>query len=427
MAAPAQQQEQEQEEPPNVARLAFNCKCERTNPGESVNVRITSPDDRNLFRAVRLTTTPVAWPQWKSSLLDFDTQDALNLNYKYFLQNDVGDHRREEGGLDWVPARALNETGGSVRAVCLVRGYKTVMHDVWGDPEETRVDVVEMPRNYGQPPPPRPAPVQAVRDIRVLNEIMADLRNHRNNQNAGEANRGGGARALLQPPQPQPQPQLIPRPQPAVADAPAAAAAAAAPAAAAARDVDARNAAARAAAARAAAARAAAAPAAAAAAPAAAAAASPASSCSSFESAASSRPSSATHCKRPPAESEEAKGAKKTMNESPSRGELRTALAGGSMLARDVVEGLPLEIVKEVLAERNKEVEMLSTIVGKKEYEQSNMCVVCMEARKEVVLLPCRHQCICRDCANKLRQGPASWKCPMCQQMANEIIVVFIP
>ena len=48
--------------------------------------------------------------------------------------------------------------------------------------------------------------------------------------------------------------------------------------------------------------------------------------------------------------------------------------------------------------------------------ERRSECVVCMTDRKTVVLLPCRHVCLCGNCANIMAKDPKS-KCPICREM----------
>lgn len=44
------------------------------------------------------------------------------------------------------------------------------------------------------------------------------------------------------------------------------------------------------------------------------------------------------------------------------------------------------------------------------EYTESELCVVCRENPKEVVLLPCGHVCICEDCSDDVTN-----LCPVCR------------
>ena len=51
----------------------------------------------------------------------------------------------------------------------------------------------------------------------------------------------------------------------------------------------------------------------------------------------------------------------------------------------------------------------------------SHHCVnqVCMDQPVSVVLLPCRHHTLCKECANAVR------RCPMCRSAITERMVVF--
>jgi len=50
------------------------------------------------------------------------------------------------------------------------------------------------------------------------------------------------------------------------------------------------------------------------------------------------------------------------------------------------------------------------------------MCVVCLEKPKSVVLLPCRHSCLCEECAEAQQ-----WeRCPLCREVVEDTIRTFI-
>lgn len=54
--------------------------------------------------------------------------------------------------------------------------------------------------------------------------------------------------------------------------------------------------------------------------------------------------------------------------------------------------------------------------------EDSRMCVVCQANEKSVVLLPCRHVCLCKECAsNELVED-----CPLCREKIRDRITVFL-
>ena len=53
------------------------------------------------------------------------------------------------------------------------------------------------------------------------------------------------------------------------------------------------------------------------------------------------------------------------------------------------------------------------------EVPDSLECIVCMTNMKEVMLEPCGHVCICRDCADRMRLPSGRVKCPVCRIRAD--------
>jgi len=47
--------------------------------------------------------------------------------------------------------------------------------------------------------------------------------------------------------------------------------------------------------------------------------------------------------------------------------------------------------------------------------DQEGSCVVCLENPKEVLILHCKHVCLCRDCA-RLSSSTWSFQCPVCRE-----------
>ena len=79
----------------------------------------------------------------------------------------------------------------------------------------------------------------------------------------------------------------------------------------------------------------------------------------------------------------------------------------------DAVSEPEPELAPEVpacVAEAEAELEELRA----SEFEFKDLCVVCMDAKKEYAVLPCGHVCLCAQCAEAVRctQTP---RCPMCQ------------
>eukprot|EP01064_Diplonema_japonicum_P038111 TRINITY_DN9125_c0_g1_i1.p1 TRINITY_DN9125_c0_g1~~TRINITY_DN9125_c0_g1_i1.p1 ORF type:complete len:260 (+),score=55.98 TRINITY_DN9125_c0_g1_i1:41-820(+) len=61
---------------------------------------------------------------------------------------------------------------------------------------------------------------------------------------------------------------------------------------------------------------------------------------------------------------------------------------------------------------------LLKNVFGGKEVSE---CVVCLSENSDAVIMPCRHQCVCRRCAVELKkQREAS--CPMCRTIVTRFI-----
>ncbi|CAN1129471.1 Probable E3 ubiquitin-protein ligase LUL4 [Linum perenne] len=54
--------------------------------------------------------------------------------------------------------------------------------------------------------------------------------------------------------------------------------------------------------------------------------------------------------------------------------------------------------------------------------EPGKECVICMTEPKDTAVLPCRHMCMCSECAKELR-GQSN-KCPICRQPIEELIEI---
>ncbi|KAK9933486.1 hypothetical protein M0R45_020683 [Rubus argutus] len=63
-----------------------------------------------------------------------------------------------------------------------------------------------------------------------------------------------------------------------------------------------------------------------------------------------------------------------------------------------------------------------SAVEGFDDNDPGKECVICMTEPKDTAVLPCRHMCMCSDCAKELRIQ--SNKCPICRQPIEELIEI---
>ena len=56
---------------------------------------------------------------------------------------------------------------------------------------------------------------------------------------------------------------------------------------------------------------------------------------------------------------------------------------------------------------------------------EDKLCVICQDNEKCIMILPCRHLCICQDCQVLLRQRGNNM-CPICRRNVRQMIKAYL-
>lgn len=67
-----------------------------------------------------------------------------------------------------------------------------------------------------------------------------------------------------------------------------------------------------------------------------------------------------------------------------------------------------------------------STSSSKKPLDVSQRCVVCRDRQKRVLLLPCKHLCLCDECADYLLFCTERRDCPLCRTYIEQSMSVYL-
>ena len=52
--------------------------------------------------------------------------------------------------------------------------------------------------------------------------------------------------------------------------------------------------------------------------------------------------------------------------------------------------------------------------------EEGEECVICLVTPRNTIVMPCRHMCVCTECAGMLQQRTN--KCPICRTVATQFV-----
>ncbi len=56
------------------------------------------------------------------------------------------------------------------------------------------------------------------------------------------------------------------------------------------------------------------------------------------------------------------------------------------------------------------------------EQEEERLCVICLVNERDTTVLPCRHMCMCHECAQELRKQTS--KCPICREHVESLLYI---
>ncbi len=69
--------------------------------------------------------------------------------------------------------------------------------------------------------------------------------------------------------------------------------------------------------------------------------------------------------------------------------------------------GLPIALIVELGLQLAEDVE-------------ERLCVICLVNDRDTTVLPCRHMCMCHECAQELRKQTS--KCPICRNQVESLL-----
>jgi hypothetical protein len=91
-------------------------------------------------------------------------------------------------------------------------------------------------------------------------------------------------------------------------------------------------------------------------------------------------------------------------------------------LAQERLPGAQAEVTA---AEKEARLRQLEAKVTQYERLEAGLqCVVCMDAKKSVCLLPCKHTCMCPACASRVLATSAL--CPVCREPVADSFETFL-
>jgi len=83
------------------------------------------------------------------------------------------------------------------------------------------------------------------------------------------------------------------------------------------------------------------------------------------------------------------------------------------------LEAIESELKQGLLKVGKEKEKLVSNMLN--EEEEKRLCVVCQTSTKSVLLMPCRHMCLCAECS----RNNAMTKCPLCRKAIEQKVDVY--
>ena len=107
---------------------------------------------------------------------------------------------------------------------------------------------------------------------------------------------------------------------------------------------------------------------------------------------------------------------------------LSTVAAAGQQIAQQsnlgnnmTVPATPASVMLPILSRAQpKNIVQLSNEVKNTSCVEDDSCCICLDGKKSVVLLPCKHLCLCEKCNTSSLKN-----CPICRNVIETVIVTF--
>lgn len=97
---------------------------------------------------------------------------------------------------------------------------------------------------------------------------------------------------------------------------------------------------------------------------------------------------------------------------------------GAQVLMQKIwVQGTSFELQEIYGLEQNRS----SNRAGGLDDIEGKDCVICMNAERNTTVLPCRHMCMCYDCAQAIKVQASQAKCPICRNEIESMLKITLP